>query len=431
MQGQDYGFANVPSISLRDRAITYRDFVLYDDLRKQDFWFPIANLMTHGIIKGQLLPFEGAEEPLEKFTDDMLLYLARGISMWELYISPDLLTDGQWDAVAQSIRWARDRFDVLSSTEIVGGDPDKGEPYGYAHFLGKRGVLALRNPIIEPQTLKLELSVRIGLDADAKNLVLERVYPTRWISPKLQEAGATLEIPLQGFETAVYEIYLLEMAFKPLLAGVLFEAVSEGKNGYALKLYESEAGANLLNPEKVQVIRYLGKTIKPQEFKLSATSLPQSIENVSFKEQTSAGQCLIDLGFKLQETIPEATIAFMLEPAKEFVGKKEPEVIILLDGKKVEAKVEKEKGNWAWYKLKVQPGEHLAQVQIALAPDEQEWKGAASAWAICLEKPKAEEIFFNLKQKITRSRPMPPSPFAPGVICKNIKLGVTDTVIKR
>jgi len=431
MQGQDYGFANVPSISLRDRAITYRDFVLYDDLRRQDFWFPIANLMTHGIIKGQLLPFEGAKEPLEKFTDDMLLYLARGISMWELYISPDLLSDGQWNAVAASVRWAKDRFDVLSSTEMVGGDPGKGQPYGYAHFLGKRGILALRNPIIEPQSLRLELSPRIGLDADTKNLVLERVYPTRWISPELQKAGAVLEIPLQGFETAVYEIYPLEMVSEPLLAGVIFEAASEGKNSYALKLFESGEGAKLLNPERVQAIRYLGKTIKPQEFKLSATSNPRPIENISFKEQTSAGQCLIDSGFKLQETIPEATIALMLEPAKEFIGKKEPEVIILLNGKKVEAKVEKEKGNWAWYKLKVHPGEHSAQVQIVLAPDEQEWKGAASAWAICLEKPKAEEISFDLKQKITRSRPMPPSPFAPGVICKNIKLGETDIVIKR
>ncbi len=46
MQGADYGFADVPSISMRDGAITYRDFVLYKDWKLKDLWFPIANLMT-------------------------------------------------------------------------------------------------------------------------------------------------------------------------------------------------------------------------------------------------------------------------------------------------------------------------------------------------------------------------------------------------
>jgi len=41
MQGQDYGFADVPSISRRDQSTTYRDSVLFDDLRRYDFWFPV------------------------------------------------------------------------------------------------------------------------------------------------------------------------------------------------------------------------------------------------------------------------------------------------------------------------------------------------------------------------------------------------------
>jgi len=36
--------------------------------------------------------------------------------MWELYISPDILSDGEWDAMAQSMEWARDRF-ILGSPE--------------------------------------------------------------------------------------------------------------------------------------------------------------------------------------------------------------------------------------------------------------------------------------------------------------------------
>jgi len=108
MQGADYGYADVPVISQRDGAITYRDFILYDDLRQQEWWFPVSNLMTHGIIKGNLERLGGEGDPIHKFSDDVVLYFARGVSMYELYISPDLLTDGEWDAIGRSMNWAKD-----------------------------------------------------------------------------------------------------------------------------------------------------------------------------------------------------------------------------------------------------------------------------------------------------------------------------------
>ncbi len=55
MQGQDYGYAeDVPCINERDKAITYKDGVLWDDLQKQHLLFPMSSIMTHGIIKGKL-----------------------------------------------------------------------------------------------------------------------------------------------------------------------------------------------------------------------------------------------------------------------------------------------------------------------------------------------------------------------------------------
>ncbi|MEK6756408.1 MAG: alpha-galactosidase, partial [Bacteroidota bacterium] len=149
MQGADYGFADVLSISMRDGAITYRDFVLYEDWKIKGLWFPIANLMTHGIIKGKHESVGTASEPLDKFTDDVLLYFARGVSMYELYISPDILSEGEWSSISRSMAWARDRFPILMNTELVGGNPMKGEPYGYTHFKGKKGIIAARNPVID------------------------------------------------------------------------------------------------------------------------------------------------------------------------------------------------------------------------------------------------------------------------------------------
>ena len=73
--------------------------------------------MTHGIIKGDLQKLGGESEPLDKFTDNAVLYFARGVAMWELYVSPDLLSEGEWAAIVEGGAWARDRFDTLKSTE--------------------------------------------------------------------------------------------------------------------------------------------------------------------------------------------------------------------------------------------------------------------------------------------------------------------------
>ncbi|MGA3014966.1 MAG: alpha-galactosidase, partial [Bacteroidales bacterium] len=223
MQGADYGYADVPSISERDAAITYKDFVLYDDFKTHDCWYPVSNLMTHGIIKGNLERLGGEDDPLDKFTNDAVFYVARGISMIELYISPDLLKEGEWNAIGKAINWARDRHEVLSNTYMTGGDPSKREPYGYVHFKGSNGILTLRNPFITPVNIRIHLSSEYGLDPQASNLVLEKIYPYRWISPKLYSTGIIIDLPLEGYECAVYELYPLQEAKEPLVCGVKFD----------------------------------------------------------------------------------------------------------------------------------------------------------------------------------------------------------------
>lgn len=431
MQGSDYGYANVPSISRRDRAITYRDFVLFDDLCQQEFWFPIANLMTHGVIKGELELLGERDEPLDKFTDDALLYLARGISMWELYISPDLLTDGEWDSLAAAIRWAKDRFPILCLTEMVGGDPGELKPYGYVHFQGKRGIVAARNPFIEEQALKIKLSPSAGLDPDATSLVVEKVYPTRFVFPQLQQAGSTIELPLQGYETAVYEIYPLEEATEPLVAGVTFDDVSEGKDGYKIRVCEREKGGRLLNPEKVNEVLVGGKKVKPKEALFPAEKLKETVSDASVQVSSAKEGSVVDIRFKLQEPALEATLAILLEPSGKSVDAEDPAVELSVNGSKVEPKVENQKGRWAWYRIDVLPGEHTAQMQIVPGKDRIEWMGSAYVWLVYLEKPKAVDASFALSQKISSRRPMPPKPWPVGVVRKDIKLGKVEVQAKK
>ena len=429
MQGHDYGYSDVPSISRRDRAITYRDFVLYEDLRKNDFWFPISNLMTHGIIKGHLQKLGGEAEPLDKFTDNALLYFARGVSMWELYISPDLLTDGEWDALAKSIRWARERFETLRSTEMIGGDPGERQAYGYAHFAGKRGIVAARNPFIEPQILKVKLSTSQGLDPKASSLVVERVYPTRRISPKLYAAGSNLEMSLQGYETVIYEIYPVEEASEPLLAGVTYEVVQESEGDYVVKFYDAGKDVHLLNPEKVSSIRYCGDTVDPHELSIPVRPLIEPVSHGSVQLSSEKKQSEIDIIFELHKPAEEATLAVLFEPARKSQDKSEPKVIAFLDGKKVEPKVEQQKGHWAWYMLNVGPGKHTSRIIIEPVQEKQEWAGKISVWLICSQKPEGLEVSFNLATRLAQRRTMPPRPWPAEVIRRNIKLGEIDVLL--
>ena len=428
MGGADYSYADVPSISRRDSAITYRDSVLFEDFELKDFWFPIANLMTHGIIKGHLQKLGGEEEPLDKFTDNAVLYFARGISMYELYISPDILTDWEWNAIAKSILWAKDRFPILSHTAMFGGDPKKREAYGYAHFKGNRGIVAARNPYMEPNTLKVELSPSRGLNPEAASLVVERIYPTRWIDPKLYSAGESCEIPLEGYETAIYEIYPLREANIPLLAGVIFDSVMAKGKVYAIKIYKATEDARILNPEKIKSITYAGKNIGIADLSISAEPLSESVSDYSVKSASGERHSEIEVKFTLQESSPEATLAVLLEPTGNSSRLELPKTTIFLDGKEETIKHEEQKGLWAWYTVDVTAGQHFAKIHLEPVQGKESWSGRAFVWLVCRQKQKGTEIAFELKTDIFE-RPMPPLPWPAGELRINVKLGEAEVLI--
>jgi hypothetical protein len=423
MQGSDYGYANVPSISQRDRAMTYRDTILYDDLVEKKYWFPIANLMTHGIIKGHLQKLGGEAEPLDKFTDNALLYFARGISMGELYISPDLLTDSEWDALAKSIRWATDRFSVLDSTEMIGENPEGRDPYGYVHFEGKRGIIAARNPFMEPKTFKVELLPSLGLDQKTTYLVVDKVYPVRQISLDLVPVGVNLEIPLEGYETAIYEIYPLEEAEEPLFAGVKYDLFRVTGEGYKIRVLDSGGEARLLNPKMVSSLIYDGGRVDPPDAVIPVVKLPEPVNRVSVQKYAGEGQFWSDIRFRIHKPTKAATFCFLLEPSGSSVDGEDPAVVMSLNGEQVGMQTENQKGRWKWYKRDVPIGSHLMRVQIFPPEGQTNWSGTASAWLVLTVEPDAKDVSITLRQELSRLRPMPPRPLPPGQFRRTIKLG--------
>ena len=260
MQGADYGYATLPAYADRDAAMTYKDMVLYDDFRRHDVWFPMSHVMTHGIIKARLASVGADDDPLDVFANDVVLYFGRGVTMYEWYISPDMLQPDEWRILSQGLQWAKAHAPLLRHTYMVGGDPARGEAYGYVHLQGDSGILVIRNPQIHAQQIEITLDPALGLDPHAANLVVERMYPDRWIAPQLYSAGGTITFPLKGYETAVYHIFPLHSAHRPLLANAVFRTRLLDSQHIAYQIVDTTGPLCWLNPAMVGQVAMGGQT---------------------------------------------------------------------------------------------------------------------------------------------------------------------------
>jgi len=163
--GMDYGFQGPGSA--REKSITYRDQNIYHYLKEPNLQFPFNGLMTHGIIRANA-NFKDPG-PLGEFERDFIMYLGRGVSMWELYISPDLLSPEEWAVLAKWIKWAQDNWEILKNTQMVLGDPNQLEIYGYWHQGNGQALLILRNPSDRLQTVSINPS-QLGLKSTGSAL---------------------------------------------------------------------------------------------------------------------------------------------------------------------------------------------------------------------------------------------------------------------
>ena len=90
----------MPAVSERDKAITYRDNVLYDDFRRHEDQFPNSSLMTIGIIKGTLGGEGGIDESLRNWTDNAVMNFSRRAACSpSFYVTPSILKPDEWQAL--------------------------------------------------------------------------------------------------------------------------------------------------------------------------------------------------------------------------------------------------------------------------------------------------------------------------------------------
>lgn len=174
-QEGDYGEAGDQGTD-RERWITYRDRLVYQNFIQRSPVCPINTLMTHGFILSRWgavsknMDYDG-------IVREMRCAFACGSGMVELYNDyklMDEIKDNQgnagalWKDLAECIKWQQEQADVLSDAHWVGGNPwdgKKANVYGWAAWNGKKSVLTLRNPSTSAQTFTTTLREALDIPA--------------------------------------------------------------------------------------------------------------------------------------------------------------------------------------------------------------------------------------------------------------------------
>jgi hypothetical protein len=202
--GEDHDFAGVGSN--RQQWITYRDGDTFRGVVSRGSLFPLNALMLHGLIYARRAN-KLDTDPQDDFADEIRAYFGTGTQLQEMYITPSLLTERNWDTLAEAANWSRRNGDILVDTHWIGGDPRKLEVYGHAAWSPRRGILSLRNPSDKPQSIAIDVARAFELPDGAP-----RSFTAR--SPWAEDSGrapVTLRTGSEHvFELKPFEVLTLE-----------------------------------------------------------------------------------------------------------------------------------------------------------------------------------------------------------------------------
>ncbi len=191
----------------RERWITYRDADTYEGVVQNGPLYPLNSLMLHGIIYAHYNKSLNTD-PGNDFRNEVRSYFGTGTQLQEMYITPSLLTQQNWDDLAEAAKWSRANADTLKDTHWVGGDPAWLQVYGWASWSPHKGILTLRNPSDKAQAISVKLADVFQLPAGAAYSYLAR---SPWKEDAARAAFRLNAGLPHTFQLAPFEVLTLEM----------------------------------------------------------------------------------------------------------------------------------------------------------------------------------------------------------------------------
>jgi len=210
--GGDMGFFGPGS--KRQQWITYRDMIEYQWIVRRGPLYPLNSLMTQGIAQARLGDASQLGSDLKEWTQEVRSFFASGTQLQELYVTPQMLSPAMWDVLAEGARWSRANADVLVDVHWLGGDPGKGQPYGFAAWSPRQGMLTLRNPTPNATSMAVDVAAAFELPPGAA-----RQY--RLVSPWKEDSQKPARVARAGqpetFALGPFEVLVLDAL--PMIKG--------------------------------------------------------------------------------------------------------------------------------------------------------------------------------------------------------------------
>ncbi|NQZ59661.1 MAG: enterotoxin, partial [Lentisphaeraceae bacterium] len=205
---QDMGFIG-KGPNNREKWLNYRDGISYNAIARSAFLYPLNALMNHGIVfaNGHKFPSKAnMGEGWDDLRNEVRSYFGGGYALQELYLTPDMLKGKHWATIADAAKWAKSREHILVDSHFIGGNPNKGEVYGFAAWQKGRGTITLRNPNDVEQ--KFELNLKDIFELYSKKISLYKIkspYKDQRIQSFRLKSNKTKTITLKPFEVLVFD----------------------------------------------------------------------------------------------------------------------------------------------------------------------------------------------------------------------------------
>jgi hypothetical protein len=205
--GEDHEFAGAGT--KRQQWITYRDADTFANVVRRGPLFPINSLMLHGLIFAKSAR-DLQIDPQNDFPSEIRSYFGTGTQLQEMYVTPKLLSSANWDVLAESAKWSRRNAATLVDTHWIGGDPALLQPYGWASWSPRGGIITLRNPGDKVQAMAVDVQEAFELPPDAP-----RIYKSRNPFPVARGRmipGRFIKEQPQRIDLAPFEVLTLELS---------------------------------------------------------------------------------------------------------------------------------------------------------------------------------------------------------------------------
>ncbi len=247
-----------PAPDYRESHTNAREYYIFSSLR--EFWLPQNAVQYFDIVHC---------DAGQGFANHAAMAFGRGRFFIPTYVNPKFMTPDDWRIYAGLLRWARKNTAILRNTIVLPSRVEAGEPYIYAHWLGRRGILAVRNPSNESKNFVVELD-KTGAPEDLSSAVCYTQYPYR----KGIEAGLSGSSAI-NLTLAPWELLFLEIAARAELR----EPVAIGSRWQR----NSTGGMELLPDAGVGEVRILQPTEHDQMIVVQAEAATQPGGKIVFQ----------------------------------------------------------------------------------------------------------------------------------------------------